>query len=286
MRKTSILDREDSFNGPIFVKVAPTNDEDKQNTKGEKVDLEENDWIGQVTECVNCDDTGAALTAENESTAGSMVDEDESVLERNAADKAYASCEVEGGEMTCAGLMDEQSPQMAAEANTGELPEAKQEDQVVKDIKDESFIQHKEEWLENATEWAKYEKSASPTTAEAGQVTTEVTTDAVNNDDSQGVNAKDVQDLTMAPSDEGFFDSSQKSNTGKSTGGSTQTSADKSTTCSTVALTEASNNEQEFKGDFQRNTSKGEFDEFLDRVTDCVSCWKLEPWPEQDLERE
>lgn len=284
MRSTSILDREESFNGPIFVKVAPTDEEGRQNTEGEKVD----NWIGQVTECVNCDDTGAASTTENASTTGSIVNEDDSVLERKAADKAYASCEIEGGEMTCVDLVDEPTPQMASEANIGELSEAKPYAQLVKEAKDEPVIQHKEVWLETATEWARYEKSASPTTAEAGQVTTEVTTDAakIKNDESQGVNAKDVQNLNLAPSDEGFFDSSNRKNTGKSTGGSSQNSADKSTVCSTVALTEASNNEHEFKGDFQRNTSKGEFDEFLDRLTDCVSCWKLEPWPEQDLERE
>jgi hypothetical protein len=281
MRSTSILDREESFSGPIFVKVAPTNEEGKQNAEGE-VD----NWIGQVTECVNCDDTGAASTTENASTTGSIVNEDDSVLERKAADKAYASCEIEGSEMTCVDLVDEPTPQMASEANIGELSEAKPYAQLIKEAKDEHVIQHKEEWLETATEWARYEKSASPTTAEVGQVTTEVITDAVKNDESQGVNAKDVQNLNLAPSDEGFFDSSNRKNTGKSTGGSSQNSADKSTVCSTVALTEASNNEQEFKGDFQRNTSKGEFDEFLDRLTDCVSCWKLEPWPEQDLERE
>lgn len=259
MRSTSILDREDSFSGPNFVTVAPTEE-------GEKEKVVEHDWIGQVTECVACDDTGAAKpTSETNFTSNESVVDEEEKAERKAADQAYASCEVEAAELDCIDLRDDNndSDPSVVGINTNESLAEKNDDKANEEASGE-VENTKEDWLENATEWAKYNKSASPI------------------GDNDGESKK--QELAMAPSDEGFINSDGQNKSGSSDFfGRCRTSADKSTECSTVALTEASHtshNNGHWYGTFQRGTSEGEVDEFLDRVTDCVTCWKLIPWPE------
>lgn len=281
MRSQSILDRENSFTGPLFVEVAPTDDAER---------AQDGDWIEQVTECVACDDGKAATQNENNETE-SVVDEEESA-ERKAADQAYASCEVEGADLQCIELTDETEAEAVAEEDTAVNEPAVE---VIKEeiVKEENVEEEtskdtenpKEEWLENATEWARYDKPATPTPneptptpAEDEQTNENVT---VAEEDPKPPNTPKV---ILAPSDEGFFDAARQHQ--MATRSSEKSSAD-GTACSTVALTDASNGSRNTNlyGTFQRGTSEGEFDEFLDRVTDCVTCWKLEPWPELEKEK-
>lgn len=291
MRKTSILDREDSFNGPKFVTVVPTEEEDTK------------DWMEQMTgsPCAACDDATPKRSA-------SSITNDEEAAEQQAADLAYVGCEVDAAEMECIDLRDvsdvAEKNLLEAEPETSESSDDKVEvpfDEEDTDIADEVEYRgntsepQREAWLEQATEWAAYAKTETPTTT-VERTTTDVVVSnekTVTIDDTANEEAcaklSNQSEVTSAPTDEQVFSGRQtsRSSAGEKSSdasepffGGSQNSGDKSTACSTVALTEDSNNDGHLRGlNESVRTSEGDFDNYLDRFTDCATCWQLEPWP-------
>ena len=297
MRKVSILDCEDSFNGPIFVTVTSTKEADNHVAS---IEVEQKDnWTEHITGCVACDGAAAA----QKSGSSSIIDDEENA-EQQAADRAYTGCDLDPADMECVDLADE------TDATEEIVPEdyhvAKETlddnvdvpfDEQDTDFKDQEKKAEleREAWLEQATEWAAYVKPASsaPTKEPAD------TSDEVKNEKTVTVDEQVVEEeskpacqgeVTFAPTDEEqvFFGNGQsRSSAGDKSsesepffGGTPQNSGDKSTACSTVALTEESNCDGHTKGLSEGvRTSEGDFDELLDRFTDCVTCCKLQPWP-------
>jgi hypothetical protein len=296
MRRVSILDREDSFNGSIFVTVVSTKEADNHVAS---VEVEQKDnWTEQVTKWVACDGAAAA-----KKSGSSNIINDEENAEQQAADRAYNGCDVDAADMECIDLTDETDA--AADVLVPEEQHVAKETSddngdVPFDEKDEDFKDHektikleREAWLEQATEWAAYEKSASPTPTEEVVSSDEVNNGRAGTLDKQAMEEETKSgiqgEVTFAPTDEQVFfgDQQSRSSAGDKSsvsepffGGSSQNSGDKSTACSTVALTEDSNCDGHTRGLTESvRTSEGDFDEMFDRLTDCITCWKLEPWP-------
>ena len=91
----------------------------------------------------------------------------------------------------------------------------------------------------------------------------EVLSTTINVNNEKTVDGNIEKEVELCPSDEAFF------------GGASHNTAERSSKCSTVALTEESKSD-DVKQD-ENKTPEGGLDDFFDRLTDCVTCWQLEP---------
>ena len=220
-------------------------------------------------------------------------------MERNAADQAYVGCEMDGAELDCTDLAGEH--EISVEVTTSEaIPsstervDASDEENKEKDEEKVNASVQEEDWLKQATEWAAYDRAPSSPRPTPGQAEAATYGSGVDNEDNKSnkEESKTHDQIILAPTDEGFFNTSRNNSGSKSTGdkssdteplfGASRRNSDRSGECSTVALTEDSHNDD--RGIDDNKTSQGGLDDFLDKLTDCVTCLNLEPWPEHPQE--